>query len=77
MKNYDESVIVCKSKSVFDNLRRCKIEFESIIKDNSQGALIRSLFDMINKIYQDTTLFFNFEKKRKVQTDDTCYCRQW
>ena len=33
IKKYEESLIVCKSKIVFDNLRRCKIELESIIKD--------------------------------------------
>ena len=56
-------MIVCKSNIVFDNLRRCKIELESIIKDESQGALIRSRFNMINKIDKGTTFFFNLEKK--------------
>ena len=63
IKKYEESLIVCKSKIVFDNLRRCKIEPESIIKDESQGALIRSRFNMINKIDKGTTFFFNLEKK--------------
>ena len=58
-------MIVCKSKIVFDNLRRCKIEIESIIKDESQGALIRYGFNMINKIDKGTTFFFNLEKKNE------------
>ena len=56
-------MIVCKSKIVFDNLRRCKIEVESIIKDESEGALIHSRFNMINNIDKGTTFFLNLENK--------------
>ena len=62
IKEYEKTLISFKSKIVFDNLRRCKIELESIIKDESQGALIRSRFNMINKIDKGTTFFFDLEK---------------
>ena len=57
IKEYEKTLISFKSKIVFDNLRRCKIELESIIKDESHGALIRSRFNMINKIDKGTTFF--------------------
>ena len=63
IKEYEKTLIYFKSKIIFDNLRKCKIELESIIKDESQGALIRSRFNMINKIDKGTTFFFDLEKK--------------
>ena len=63
IKHYEQELILNKSKIVFENLKQCRIELESMVKEEGQGALIRSRFNILNKIDKGTSFFFDLEKK--------------
>ena len=62
IKYFEAELISKRSDIVFNNLKQCKVELESITKNESQGALIRSRFNIINKIDKGTSFFFDLER---------------